>query len=143
MPVDSVITDISTERSARVSEYGQLVTAPLAFSKASVQNMAVVDTAYNFITPSPPSRIVITDIILYADKSVGAGDATIVLYANSIGPSDRTQTEVLLNVDLPKNATLALNGLNLTTTVTGSWVNGETNDNNVKGAIYYYYAEPL
>ena len=51
MSVDSHITDSATSHRAKVTTYGQLVTAPLAFSQPATNSMAVDDQVYNFIVP--------------------------------------------------------------------------------------------
>ena len=58
-----------------VTSRNQLVVAPLDFSTAYNVEADVINTAFNFVPPIAGKRFVITDILLYANKSVGASDA--------------------------------------------------------------------
>jgi hypothetical protein len=101
--------------------------------------MEVAGTAYNYVTPLMGHKIVITDILLYANKNVGAGDATVTIYGNSTGPSDTTEDIVILQTEMLKQTSRDLTGLNIILDVEGHWLNGKTDDDDVYLTIGYYY----
>ena len=136
MAVPSHIVDPHNGLAARVTEFGQLVVSPIAYSVPVEQSLTVINTAYNFIAPEMGHQIVITDIILTADKNVGASGAAAVVYeADAV---DTTTVSVgILNVEMLKNTSRDLIGLNFIVPK-GKWVNAKTDDNNVQVTIGYY-----
>ena len=97
---------------ACVSTRGQLVTAPLEFSTFYNVKAEAAATGYNLVPPKTGKRFVITDIMLYANKNVGAADATVDLYEASSTTSTTVDTSIL-NTEMLKQTTLALTGLNI------------------------------
>ena len=80
---------ISGDRSSikvKVTKYGQMVVAPIQYSTPKTVTLDVINTAFNFITPIQGSSIVITDIIVAADKNVSPTEPAVVeVYtANSV-----------------------------------------------------------
>ena len=135
-----VITSREGDNKALVNEHGELVIGDIASSTAANQEMSVVDTAYNFIAPSAGKEIVLTGFTVWGNKNVSATvDATVVIYSNSVGPADRTQTEVLFKTEITKQDSLVVTGINLSPTSKGVWVNAETDDATVFLNIFYYY----
>ena len=136
--VPSVLKDGYTGNTATVTEYGQLVVAPIAYSSVVQAELAVINTAYNLLVPTQGQQIVITDIILTANRAIGANDATIDLYlADSPTALVFTPADAVLSLELEKNGKLALTGLNLITRA-GAWINAKTNDNTVFVTLMYY-----
>ena len=121
-----------------VTQYGQLVVAPLDYSTAVTHEMSAVDIANNFAIPKSGHRIVITDIILNAENSVGnVPGATVEIYE----ASSATSTEIskcIITIELIKNATLPLIGLNLLTSPS-VWLNAKTDDATVNATVMFYY----
>ena len=128
-----------SNRSAIVTNHNQLVVGPAKFNLSSFAEMDVVDTAYNLATPVQGQEIVISGILVGADKDVGLNGALVTIYENSVGPSSRTQTNVLLKFPVPQKSALPLLGLNLLASE-GNWVNAETDDDDVFLTLLYYYA---
>ncbi len=136
--VPTVIKDGYTGNTATVTEFGQLVVAPVAYSSVVQAELAVINTAYNLLEPSQGQQIVITDIILTANRLVGANDATVDLYlADAPDALVFTPADAVLSLELEKNGKLALTGLNLITRA-GTWINAKTNDNTVFVTIMFY-----
>lgn len=123
---------------ACVTQYGQVVVAPTDFSASSTVKMEAIDTAYNYIIPLSGSKIVITDILLYANRNVGVNDATVDIYTSDVGPAETTIKETLLETEMLKQASRDLIGLNLIVEE-GRWVNGKTDDDDIFCTIMYYY----
>ena len=136
MSVPSVIKDPKTGNTARVTEFGQLVVAPVDYSTPVSIEMAVINTAYNFIDPVYKQDIVITDIILTANKNVSVNDATIIIY-EATSEISTISTKDILNLQLIKQTSLPLVGLNMIVTG-GKFVNAKTDDAEVFVTIMYY-----
>ena len=128
-----------TGTKACVSTRGQLVVGPLDFSTAYTATANVINTAFNFVPPIANKRFVITDILLYANKGIGTGDATIVLY-EADGVSETTSTKDILNIEMVKQTSRDITGLNLIVSE-GKWVNIKTDDNTIFATIMGYYVD--
>jgi len=80
MATPSVIKDNDSGVTAKVTKFGQLVVAPLQYSIPVADEVDVANIAFNFIGPEQDQSIVITDIVLSADRNVGVNGADIVIY---------------------------------------------------------------
>lgn len=136
MAAPIVIKSNDSGVTAKVTKFGQLVVAPLQYSTPVADEVDVINTAFNFIGPEQDQSIVITDIILSADRNVGVNGADIVVYeaADNI---TLTEDQIILDVDMIKQTTLALNGLNLLVPE-GKFVNVKSDDANIKITIMFY-----
>ena len=124
-------------REAIVTEFGQLVVGPIDYSSASVQTMDVVDTGYMYIPPIQGKRIVITQIVLYANKNVSSlTEADIEIYESTLAIGITVETSIL-QIGMLKQTTniIPMNYI----TQEGVWVMGKTSDDDIKASIYYYY----
>lgn len=131
------IRDSKTKQQARVSRFGQLVVAPLDYSEPIARNLNVIDTAFNFLAPASKHSIVITEIIVAADKNVSNVDpAEIEIYqADSVDSLDASPT--IISPRLVRAGDLSLTGLNFLIPE-GKWINAKTNDVNVLITIAFY-----
>lgn len=137
MGVNVNIKDGSNGFTAKVSKYGQLMTGPIDYSTASVLEMGTVNTGYSFIPPMQDRRIVITSVLLTADKDVsGTVNADIEIYESSTGVGTDVANS-LLQIGMLKLNTQVI-PLNLITSE-GVWVMGKTSDDDIVVSIYYYY----
>lgn len=136
MATPSVIKDNNSGKTAIVTKFGQLVTAPLQYSTPVADEIDVANTAFNFIGPEQDQSIVITDIILSADRLVGVNGADIVVY-EAVDDITLTEDQIILDVDMIKQTTLTLNGLNLIVPE-GKFVNVKSDDTNIKITIMFY-----
>lgn len=134
MPV--IIKDPRTDCAALVTEFGQLVTAPVSYSDSMALSIAVANQSYNFVEPSQSQRVVITDIILSTDKNVGASGAIVEIYESDAADS-LTVSKPILSVEMLKNTSRDLIGLNLIASE-GVWINAKSNDTNVALTLGYY-----
>ena len=123
---------------AGVTRYNQLITGAASYSKFYNVKAEVDDTGYNLVGPINGEQFVITSIVLYANKNVGAGDATVVLYENSVGPTDTTETSVIITQEMLKQTTVVIPDLNLIVEE-GRWVNIKTDDDDVFCNLAGYY----
>jgi hypothetical protein len=136
MSAPTVIQDAASGNRATVTRFGQLVVAPVDYSTPVAQTLDVINTAYNFVEPSQDQNIVITDIILTANKNVGATDATVTLYEAS-DIDTVTSDKDILNLEMIKQSNLVLTGLNMIVTE-GKFVNAKTDDDDIFVTIMYY-----
>ena len=123
---------------AIVTPFGELVTGRFNYSTPTFNSLVVDNQAYNFVVPKANHQIVITDIIVQADRNVAAAGAVVVLFTTPTGPTTATVTDTLLQVDMLKQTSLILNGINLITDE-GVWINGKSTDSNINISVYYYY----
>jgi len=130
------IVDPLTGNRAVVSEFGQLTVAPVAYSIPAQETLTVIDTAFTMIEPVDGKLIIITDIVLTANRNIGVNDATVTLYttqaANELLPFGD-----ILELEMAKNSSLPLTGLNAKVEP-GLFVNAKTNDTDVFVTIMYY-----
>jgi len=139
MAVPTKLVDPVTGVAANVTEFGQLVVAPVAYSIPVTNSLSIINTPVNFITPKEGKQVVITDIILSTDKQVGANGASIQIYgafaADSAIPVPNTS---VLDIEMLKNTNRDLIGLNFLVP-SGVWINVITDDTNIQVTIGYYY----
>lgn len=137
MALKTHISDPVTGNKARVSKHGQLITAPVSYSVPSVVDMDTSATGFSFIDPVGGKCIVITQIILYADKGVSSStEADIEIYTSLTGTGTTVESSIL-KIGMLKQTTnsFPMNVIN----AKGSWIMGKTSDNDVQVSIYYYY----
>lgn len=133
-----LVGGVGSDSSVSISKNGQMLTNTFDYSTAYNVKADVDGTAYNLVSPRQGMNFVITDILLYANKSVGAADATVVLYENSIGPDSTTETKVIFTTEMLKNTRADLTGLNLLVNE-GRWINIKTDDDDIFATIFGYY----
>ena len=131
------IKDQDSDIRARVTKYGQLVTAPLSFSVPTSNNMVLIDTPYNFIEPQPGQSIIITNVIVSADKNVSNTDPANVVVYQSDGVNSLNNLGTLVQPQLLRGANQ--NFLMNLIVGEGVWVNATTNDDAILLFLYYYY----
>lgn len=134
-----ILDGFGGKNKAKVTKRGQVVTSPLEFDEVSNQTFDVAGTAYNFYAPKANKQFVITSILLYANKNVGAGDATVTIYEAS---ADDTATvdKTLFTAEMVKQTSRDFIGLNILVSE-GVWINGKTDDDDVFSTITGYYVE--
>jgi hypothetical protein len=122
---------------ARVTSFGQLVTAPLQYSTPVEREMSAPGVVYNFVTPSQDKNIVITDIVVSADKSVNnTTPADIIIFEADEVDSD-IPNNCIIRPQLLRGDNFVLSGLNLLVRK-GKWVNAMTSDATVIVTIMFY-----
>lgn len=131
------LSDYQSKNRAHITPQGQLATAPISYSTPVAREMSVVDTAYSFAIAKASRRIVITSLFLYANKGVGANDATVEIYETSSLEST-TVDKSIIKVEMLKQTNLPLTGLNWVTNP-GVFLNGKTDDATIFAVIGAYY----
>ncbi len=131
------IVDSLSNNSAKVTKFGQLVVSPIDYSVPSAREMITINTAFNFVTPTQDQQIVITDIVVSADRNVSANTpADVEIYeadsVDSLVPSDS-----IIRTQLLRATNIALTGLNLIVGE-GKWLNAKTDDAGILLTIMFY-----
>jgi len=140
--IKSALIDLLTGRAAKVTRFGELITGRYDYSDPIYHSMSSTATAYNFFTPISNKRLVITDILVDADRNVSpTTPATIDIYESS-GSTDTTIDKQILKLELLKNSSRDFTSLNFIAS-TGKWVNAKTDDATVNITIAGYYVEEV
>lgn len=141
MSIIAHIEDKRSKKAATVTDQGQLIVAPVSYSEPVSLTITASAAYYEFFGPLPKKKVVITDIVLYSDRNVGVEDANVIIYqATASGSILVTATDTFLSVDVPKNGSLALTGLNWISDG-GVWIAGQASDTNVQATIAGYYLD--
>ena len=138
MSISTTIKDgWGQDTEACVTSRGQLVVAPLDFSLAYTQVALLNNTAFSFVPPLPGKRFIVTDILLYANKGVGANDANVTIYEAG-SETSTTVDRTILSVEMLKQTSRDMIGLNLIISE-GKWLNIKTDDNTIFSTVMGYY----
>ena len=121
---------------AEVTPFGQIVVAPLDFSRPATAQLAVAGVAVNLIEPLHGHSIVITDIMLSTSRTVGVNGADIVVF-EGVTAETLIPIEVVFETDLAKSTFVPITGLNLGVPQ-GRFVNVTTSDVAVFITVMFY-----
>jgi len=122
---------------AKVTKFGQLVTAPLQYSTPVSVELDVINTAFNLLTPASGQSVVITDIIVSADRNVSTTTpANIVIY-QALEADLLLPDKTIVRPQLVRSGNASYIGLNMIVDE-GKWVNARTDDVGVLVTIMFY-----
>ena len=130
------IKDPRSGNSATVTKYGQLIVAPVDYSTPISIKLEDINTAYNFIAPVDGKEIVITGIVLTANRLVGVNDATVSVYQTDDADSLISNTDII-SLEMIKSSSFPLTGISIIVPA-GNFVNAQTDDNDIFVTIMYY-----
>lgn len=138
--IEGSINGLSTK--AKVSKYGQLITAPLDFSKFYAATASVANTPVELIPPLVNKRFIITSINLYGNRSVGVNDATVRIYeADGSAEAYDSSTDITIYItEVAKNQNQIVPALNIIVTK-GKWINIVASDVSVFANVSGYYID--
>lgn len=132
------IQDNETGRRARVTEYNQLVVAPVDYSTPVSVSLDVINTAFNVIEPNEQQSIVITEVFASALKSVSNADpASVVIYTSEVGVASLVSTQNLFSPQLLRGDNFIATGLNVIVEP-GLWLNAVTDDATIELTVGFY-----
>ena len=135
MPVN--IHSANGKNQALVTEFGQLVVAPLAYSEPVTIELGVINTAFNFLVPVSGKSIVITDFLISANRDVSnTAPADIEIYGAD-APDTLVISNGILSPRMIRSTNLPVTGLNMIVPP-GQWVNAKTDDDAITITIMYY-----
>ncbi len=138
MSLKTIITDKGTSKCVKVTDRGQLVTAPLEFSEPVFHSLTANDVSVNWFKPLAGKRLVITEVIVQVDRNATT-QALIDIYETNEEGSE-TIVKSLFQFDIPKQESIVLTGLNIITTE-GAFINSKADDSNVLITIGGYFIE--
>lgn len=142
MPLKTEIVGGRKSVVAKVTPSGELVVAPLRYDETEFNELAEIDTAYNFYATKAGQQFVITGIVAYGDKQVNANsNATVVVY-EATNTDVITVSRVLMQFEIGQNQGLPLTGLHILVNP-GVYVNAKTDDDDVHMTIMGYYIKEL
>ncbi len=124
------IADGTSGRVAKVTKAGGLAQTPPAFDLTKFQELSIADTAFNFYSPRPQQKFVITGMRIKANRAVSnTVDATIIVYeAEQVDTT--TVGKVLHEEALIRGEGATLLPINLEV-AKGKWINAKTDDASV------------
>lgn len=126
----------TNQRTALVSNSGELLTRPFAYSDPKFQDMDVAATAYNFFAPKVGEQLVITDIVAFADRDVTTQTQLDIYEADST--SSTTIDKQILRLDIAKLTESPHHGL-LWLVSEGKFVNAKHDDDDIFLTIAGYF----
>lgn len=131
------IQDSKTGIVAKVTRFGQLVVAPLQYSTPVTIALDATATAFNFIAPQAGKSIVITDIIVAANKNVSTTTPGNIEIFGADSVISTTPNPLIVSPQLVRSSSLGATGLNLLVDE-GKWVNATTDDTEILITIMFY-----
>ena len=137
MATPAVIKDHATGNAARVTEFGQLVVAPIAYSTPIAKSLTPASTVFNFIEPAQDQNIVITDIAASANFGVSVNTPASTTIYQASAPDTAVVDELIYSPQLLRGGNVVLTGLNMLIPG-GKWVNAFTDDDIILLTIMYY-----
>ena len=138
--IDVRITDgQGSTNKVKVTKAGTLATSPPEFSDPVFKEMATDDTAVNFFKPKAGKFLIITSIIIHADKQVGVNGAAVVFFEAS-DASTSTQDKVVFQTEITSDSDQIITGINWKVSE-GKFLNGETNDDDIHANVAGYFVD--
>ena len=146
MPVEVRIVGVSTKggrvNEAGVTALGQVVIGTVAYDETEFNELATINTAFNFYQPKSGQQFVITAILAYGDKQVSTStNATVIIY-EAVTDVTITVSKVLLQFEIGQNQSLPFSPLNLLV-AEGVFINAKTDDDDIHMTIMGYYIPVL
>jgi hypothetical protein len=136
MGIDATIVG-TAGRSPIITEYGQLVTGPIDYSKSSVVTMTSASTGYMLIPPVKGKKIVVTSVFARAGSTVSnTVEADILVYESKTATGTTSYSDIL-DIGLIKQQfiNIPMNYLS----DGGSWIMCSTSDPTCRLSVFYYY----
>lgn len=140
MSIQTRVVGGEKRNEATVTDFGQLVTSPLAFSTFFNASTISNNVPVNVIEPAKRRKFIITDIIISGDRSVGVNGAVTAIYESNVSGTDTVQTKLIITEEIAKQTRMVATGLNIEVTE-GRWVNVVSDDVIVRCNIGGYYVK--
>ncbi len=127
-------------RVADVTPDGALAVAPSSFNLIEFNELAAINTAYNFYIPLPGKQFVVMSIFAYGDKEVtSATNATVEIY-EAASATATVVDKIIMQFEIGRNEFHPFTNLNLLVS-SGVFINAKTDDDDVHMNILGYYVE--
>jgi len=128
--IETTIKSTETGKTVKVSDIGELIVRSFNYSTPVFHSLVADNTADTWFKPRAGQRLVITDIIIQTDRNTAVAGTVIDIYEAS-SENSTTIDNSILQVDLERQATLPLTGLNFITAEEGKFINAKATDSNV------------
>ncbi len=129
-------------RVAKVNDDGALAVGPASYNLIEFNELAAINTAYNFYGPLPSKQFVVMAIFAYGDKQVAtATNATVEIYEAS-STSSATVDKIIMQFEIGQNEFHPFTSLSLLVNA-GKWINAKTDDDDVHMNILGYYVDEV
>ena len=110
------------------------------YNLVKFNELAAINTAYNFYQPLPEKQFVVTNIFAYGDKEVTAAtNATVEVYEAS-STTETTVDKIIMQFEIGRNEFHPFTNLNLLVSA-GVFINAKTDDDDVHMNILGYYVD--
>jgi hypothetical protein len=121
-----------------VNEAGELLVSDGPYDLSTFNELAEINTAYNFFGPRGSEQLVITGFLMYGDKQVSATtNATVIIYESSDSDST-TEDRVLVQVEVGQNQSIPFPNIRILCNK-GVYVNAKTDDDDIHMTIFGHY----
>ena len=127
---------------ARVTEIGELVTAPFAYDVSKFNTLGTDGAAVNFYPPISGKQFVIKGMVIFADKDVSDADDTVIVVYEATSSTETTVDKIILQFGMGRLTVLALLPLNLLVRE-GKFINAKTGDDDMHLNIMGHYIPAL
>ena len=125
---------------AAFNRAGQLLTAPGPFDNVVFNELATINTAYNFFQPDGKRYFLLTGFLVYGDKQVNAStNATVIIYEAS-QPDSVTVDKVLFQFEVGQNQSIPFPNIRVLVNK-GVYVNAKTDDDDIHMTIVGHYID--
>lgn len=128
------------DQRVRVNEAGELLISDGPYDLAKFNELATVNTAYNFFGPRGREQFVITGFLMYGDKQVsGSTNATVTIYESDQSDST-TESRVLVKVEVGQNQSIPFPNIRVLCNK-GVYINAKTDDDDIHMTIFGHYVD--
>ena len=122
------------------NDAGELLVSDGPYDLAQFNELAEIDTAYNFYGPKGREQFVITGFLLYGDKQVNsATNATVIIYESSESDST-TEDRILVQVEVGQNQSIPFPNIRILCNK-GVYVSAKTDDDDIHMTIFGHYVD--
>ena len=123
-----------------VNEAGEILVSDGPYDLSTFNELAEINTAYNFFGPRGREQFVITGFLMYGDKQVsGSTNATVIIYESSQSDST-TEDRVLIQVEVGQNQSIPFPNIRILCNK-GVYLNAKTDDDDIHMTIFGHYVD--
>ena len=123
-----------------INEAGEILVSDGPYDLSTFNELAEINTAYNFFGPRGREQFVITGFLMYGDKQVNSStNATVVIY-ESDQPDSTTEDRVLVQVEVGQNQSIPFPNIRILCNK-GVYINGKTDDDDIHMTIFGHYVD--
>jgi hypothetical protein len=123
-----------------INDAGEILVSDGPYDLSTFNELADINTAYNFFGPRGREQFVITGFLMYGDKQVsGAANATVIIYESSQADST-TEDRVILQVEVGQNQSIPFPNIRILCN-RGAYINAKTDDDDIHMTIFGHYVD--